>query len=103
MVLFYSNGRPEDAPFLAELQSLEKDNPRYTLVASMTDMEKSNQPWDGETGLIDQGMLGKHLKGATSPIYYIAGPPAMVKGLHEKLSKAGVNDTDIHAEEFAGY
>jgi hypothetical protein len=27
----------------------------------------------------------------------------MVKGLHEMLSKAGVNDGDIHAEEFAGY
>jgi ferredoxin-NADP reductase len=82
---------------------LEKDNPKYKLLASMTEMEKSHQPWRGETGLIDQEMLGRHLKGAASPIYYIAGPPAMVKGLHEMLSKAGVNDGDIHAEEFAGY
>ena len=101
--LFYSNGRPEDAAFLAELQSLERDNPKYKLIASMTEMEKSHQPWNGETGLIDQGMLGKHLKGAASPIYYIAGPPAMVKGLHEMLTKAGTNNDDIRAEEFAGY
>jgi len=103
IVLFYSNRRPEDAAFLADLQSLQKDNPKYKLIASMTEMEKSHQPWRGETGFIDQEMLGRHLKGATSPIYYIAGPPAMVKGLHEMLSKAGVNDGDIHAEEFAGY
>src|ERR1700686_2951227 len=103
LVLFYSNRRPEDAPFLAELQSLERDNPKYKLIASMTEMEKSQQPWNGETGLIDQGMLGRHLKGAGSPIYYIAGPPAMVKGLHEMLSKTGINDDDIRAEEFAGY
>lgn len=103
IVLFYSNRRPEDAPFLAELQSLERDNPKYKLIASMTEMEKSHQPWNGETGLIDQGMLRKHLKGAASPIYYIAGPPAMVKGLREMLSKAGVNDNDIRAEEFSGY
>jgi ferredoxin-NADP reductase len=103
IVLFYSNRRSEDAPFLAELRSLERDNPKYKLIASMTEMEKSHQPWRGETGFIDQEMLGRHLKGATSPIYYIAGPPAMVKGLHEMLSKAGVNDGDIHAEEFAGY
>src|ERR1700691_2424638 len=101
--LFYSNPRPEDAPFLAELQSLERNNPKYKLIASMTEMEKSHQPWNGETGLIDQGMLGRHLNGAASPIYYIAGPPAMVKGLHEMLSKAGVKDSDIRAEEFAGY
>ena len=95
--------RPEDAPFLAELQSLERDNPKYKLIASMTEMEKSHQLWNGETGLIDQGMLGRHLKGATSPIYYIAGPPAMVKGLHVMLSKTGISDDDIRAEEFAGY
>ena len=101
--LFYSNRRPEDSAFLADLQSLEKDNPNYRLVASMTEMEKSHQPWNGETGLITQEMLGKHLKGAASPIYYIAGPPAMVKGLHEMLSKAGMKDDDIRAEEFSGY
>jgi ferredoxin-NADP reductase len=103
IVLFYSNRRPEDAPFLAELQSLEKDNTKYKLIASMTEMAKSHRPWNGETGLIDQGMLRRHLKGAASPIYYIAGPPDMVKGLHEMLSKAGTNNDDIRAEEFAGY
>jgi ferredoxin-NADP reductase len=103
IVLFYSNRRPEDAPFLAELQSLERGNPKYKLIGSMTEMEKSSQPWHGETGLIDQGMLRRHLKGAASPIYYIAGPPAMVKGLHVMLSKTGISDDDIRAEEFAGY
>jgi ferredoxin-NADP reductase len=48
-------------------------------------------------------MLGRYLKDAASPIYYIAGPPAMVQGLHEMLKKAGMNDDDICAEEFAGY
>jgi ferredoxin-NADP reductase len=101
--LFYSNRRPEDAAFLADLQSLERDNPKYKLIASMTEMEKSRQPWNGETGFINQETLARHLKGAASPIYYIAGPPAMVKGLHEMLSKAGINDDDIRMEEFAGY
>ncbi len=103
IVLFYSNRRPEDAAFLAELQSLEKDNPKYKLIASMTEMEKSHRHWNGETGLINQEMLTRHLKGAAAPIFYIAGPPAMVKGLHEALNKAGINGNDIRAEEFAGY
>jgi ferredoxin-NADP reductase len=103
IVLFYSNRRPEDAPFLAELQSLERDNPKYKVVASMTEMEKSHQPWNGETGLIDREMLARHVKGAALPIYYIAGPPAMVNSLHEMLNKAGVKKNDIRAEEFTGY
>lgn len=103
IVLFYSNRRPEDASFLTELQGLEKANPMYKLIATMTEMEKSRLIWNGETGLINQVMLGKYLKDAASPIYYIAGPPAMVKGMRETLNSAGVNDDDIRAEEFGGY
>ena len=47
--LFYSNRRPEDAPFLDELQALERENPNYKLIASMTEMSKSQRPW-----LLDQ-------------------------------------------------
>ena len=101
--LFYSNRRPEDAPFLDELQALEKENPNYKLVASMTDMAKSHQSWNGEVGQIDKEMLGRYLQDAVSPIYYIAGPPEMVKGLHTMIHEAGVDDDDVRAEEFAGY
>src|SRR5579863_669519 len=103
IALFYSNRRPEDAPFLADLQSIARDNPKFKLIASMTEMEKSHLSWKGETGLINQKMLEKYLRGETSPIYYIAGPPAMVKALHEMLSKIGIDDDGIRAEEFAGY
>lgn len=101
--LFYSNRRPEDAPFLEELQALERENPHYKLIASMTEMAKSHRPWSGETGLINGEMLSKYLKTAVLPIYYIAGPPAMVKGLREMLNKIGVDDDDVRTEEFSGY
>jgi ferredoxin-NADP reductase len=103
IVVFYSNRRPEDAAFLDELVSLQSANRAYKLVPSMTDMTHSRQSWDGETGLIDSALLSRHLKGAVSPIYYIAGPPAMVKGLHEMLTGIGVDDDDIRSEEFIGY
>ncbi|MGA2726093.1 MAG: FAD-dependent oxidoreductase [Bryobacteraceae bacterium] len=101
--LFYSNRRPEEAALLAELQTLEKENPNYKLIASMTEMEKSHQPWHGETGVIGKEMLARHLKDARSPIYYIAGPPAMVKGLHMTINESGVDEGDIRTEEFSGY
>jgi ferredoxin-NADP reductase len=101
--LFYSNRRPEDAAFLEELQALQAQNPNYTLVATMTEIEKSNRAWMGETGLLTPLMLSKYLKGAAAPIYYIAGSPGMVKGLHEVLNKQGVDDDDIRTEDFAGY
>jgi ferredoxin-NADP reductase len=103
LILFYSNRRPEDAPFLEELQALQEENRQYTLVPSMSDMSTSHRPWTGETGLIDQAMLSRHMSGTVSPLYYIAGPPEMVKALHAMLTKQAVNTADIHAEEFSGY
>ncbi|MGH9446105.1 MAG: FAD-dependent oxidoreductase [Terriglobia bacterium] len=101
--LFYSNRRPEDAAFLEELQALQKENPNFRLIATMTDMDKSHQPWQGEKGLINQEMLSKNLKGVENAIYYIAGPAAMVNGLHSTLNAAGIDDDDIRTEEFTGY
>ena len=103
ILLFYSNHRPEDAPFLDELQALEKENPNYKLIASMTEMEKSSRSWQGEAGRIDKAMLARYLKDAIAPIYYVAGPPEMVKGLHATIKEAGAEDADIRVEEFSGY
>jgi ferredoxin-NADP reductase len=69
----------------------------------MSYMKQSAHSWDGETGRIDPSMLARHLKSAASPIYYLAGPPEMVKGLHTMLNEAGVGDEDIRTEEFSGY
>lgn len=69
----------------------------------MTDMVKSHQPWSGETGQVSKDMLSNYVNDATSPIYYIAGPPAMVQGLQAMLNEAEIADDDIRAEEFAGY
>ncbi len=103
IVLFYSNRRPEDAPFLAELQALQKTNPNFTLVATMTDMRNSKQSWAGETGLITAEMLAKYADATKNGIFYITGPPAMVKGLQLVVGAAGVGSDDIRVEEYTGY
>ncbi len=83
LYLFYSNRRPEDAPFIEVLQNLEKTNPNFHFIATMTEMPRSKKTWNGETGRINKEMLSKYLNDLRGPIYYIAGPPAMVSG-HEK-------------------
>ena len=101
--LFYSNRRPEDAPFLEEMQALERENPNFKLIACMTEAEKSSRSWTGERGRITDQMLTKHLTGLSSAIYYITGPPSFVKAMHEMLLGTGVDDDDIRTEEFGGY
>lgn len=103
LFLFYSNRRPEDAAFLEELRRLESENPMYRLIATMTQPEKSNQPWQGKTGYINKQMLAEFIQELSGPIYYIAGPPEMVTAMQRLLKDAGVDDDDIRAEEFEGY
>jgi ferredoxin-NADP reductase len=103
LVLFYSNHRPEDTAFLDELTKAQKKNPNFTLVATMTNMEKSAAPWQGETGSIDKAMLTKSIANLNVPIYYISGPPRMVEAMQKTLSKAGVKTSNVRAEEFSGY
>jgi ferredoxin-NADP reductase len=103
LYLFYSNRRPEDAPFVDELEELTKSNPNFHLVLSMTEMNKSSKQWNGETSFINGEMLSKHIPDLHGPIYYIAGPPAMVTAMRQALTQATVDEDDIRTEEFAGY
>jgi ferredoxin-NADP reductase len=98
--LFYSNRRPEDAAFLDELAGLEKLNPQFRFIATMTG---STQPWSGETGYINAEMLARYIDDLKSPVYYVAGPQGLVTTMRKTLSEAEVSEADIRAEEFSGY
>lgn len=101
--LFFSNRRPEDTPFFKQLKELEKLNPNYKLICTMSDMENSKQNWNGETGFINKEMLEKYLSDTKSPIYYSAGPEAMVAAMRKILNDMEIEDDDIRTEEFSGY
>jgi ferredoxin-NADP reductase len=103
LILFYSNRRPEDAPFLEELRSLHQKNSRFVLIPTMSQIERSQQPWAGETGQISAKMLSRHVESIHGRIFYIAGPPGMVAALRNMLSAAGVDEDDVRTEEFVGY
>ena len=108
LFLFYANRHPEDAPFLNELNAIGKENVNFTFVPTMTAVGRLQQQWTGETGHIDAEMLNRHLSGplgssVAGPIYYVAGPPAMAKGVRAMLNGAGIDGDDIRTEEFGGY
>src|SRR4029077_3230212 len=53
LYLFYSNRRPEDAPFLNILNELAQANSNFRFIPTMTEMKKSAKTWNGETGSIN--------------------------------------------------
>jgi ferredoxin-NADP reductase len=103
LILMYSNRHPEDAAFLDELQALQQDNPNYTCIGTITSPTVETKTWKGEIGRIDQAILRKYVKDTETAMYYVVGPPAMVKGLRKMLESAGIHKTSIRSEEFVGY
>lgn len=103
LLLLYSNHRPEDAAFLGELQQLETVNSRFHMVATMTQMDRSTQPWAGPMGPIDSALVQRITHDLPAPIFYIAGPPAMVEAMRQVLAGAGIDEDDVRSEEFYGY
>jgi ferredoxin-NADP reductase len=103
MFLFYANRYLEDAAFIDALWKLERANPRFRFVPTLTRMPNNNGGWKGKTGHISSEMLLTHVRILRGPIYYIAGPPTMVAAARRTLSEVGVDEDDIRTEEFAGY
>ena len=102
IVLFYANRHLQDAAFIETLWKLERDNPRFRFVPTLT-RAADNNGWKGKTGHIGLQMLFAHVGILRGPIYYIAGPPTMVAATRRTLSVVGVDEDDIRTEEFAGY
>lgn len=101
--LLCSNRRPEDTPFLQELQLLEQRNPHFRLIATMTDMTRSQQSWNGYARRIDSEMIRHAVQGLADPVFYVSGPPTLVGAVRQVLATAGVDDDDVRSEEFYGY
>jgi ferredoxin-NADP reductase len=102
LYFFYSNRRPEDAAFLSEMRELERRSSRFKLVATVTDAG-TDAGWSGERGYLTPEMIAKHVADITKPIYYLAGPPAMISAMETVLRNAGVRRENVRAEAFSGY
>ncbi|HVB99544.1 MAG TPA: FAD-dependent oxidoreductase [Candidatus Dormibacteraeota bacterium] len=101
--LFYSNRHPEDAAFLKEMDDLAASHSQFLFIPTMTEMERSQLSWNGERRFIDRDLLAQHFCDLKGPIFYAAGPPAMVAAMRDLLIRNDVSEGDIHTEEFGGY
>lgn len=102
-ILIYSNRRPEDAAFLAELQALETRMASFQAITTMTRSSQSKQAWPGNSGPIDAGLLKRVAESLAAPIYYLAGPTTFVEAMRNLLNEAGIDEDDVRSESFYGY
>lgn len=99
--LFYSNRTLALTAFLDDLEAWSKRNPNIRLVPTITDSK--DPKWPHETGRVDEDMLRRHVPDLEKPIFYLAGPPAMVEAVKNLLLGLGVSRDNVRFEIFSGY
>jgi glycine betaine catabolism B len=99
--LVYSNRTREETPFRGELEELERRNPRFHILHTITG--EAPQGWGGGRGRIGDRHLREAVEGLERPVYYICGKPSMVGEIVRLLSGSGVPDDDMMVEVFRGY
>jgi ferredoxin-NADP reductase len=98
------NRRPGDAAFLQELQGHERRHRgTFRLIATMTGAAEADGAWKGRTGVIDAELVRSVIVQPSLPVFYVAGPPAMVAEMRGLLNRMGFEDDDIRSEDFSGY
>ena len=99
--LIYSNRSVEEIAYRAELKELEKQNPRFRVIHTLSG--KVPKGWKGSAGRIDEAHVREATEGLDSPVFYVCGKPSMVGAMLSLLSSSGVPEEDIMVEVFRGY
>ena len=103
--LVYSNRTEEEIVFKEELEALERNNPNFQALYTLT--RPRSDSWKGRTGRIGDpvgpDLLAEAAEGLDRPVYYLCGTPSFVEASFRSLVKSGVPEADTRFEVFRGY
>ena len=102
IILIYSNRYQSEIVYkniFDEAQAKLNIKTVYTL----TDKTQLPPQWSGETGRVDSIMIQKEIEDFPERIYYLSGPPSMVKGFEAVLRQMGVKKEKIKTDFFPGF
>ena len=111
IVMFDSNRNRDNILFKQEFDDCANINKNLKIIYTVSDggQQKSSSTandWKGEYGRIDKAMMLKYLDTnmLNNSIFYICGPPAMLKAMQSLLQdELEIPKERIKVEEFTGY
>ncbi len=104
ITMFDSNRSIDNILYKDEFDRWASQNRNVRVVYTITD--ESAASWSGELGRIDKEMLERVLtkNEIDNSIFYICGPPGMLRAMQSLLQKElHIPDDRIKVEEFTGY
>jgi len=104
IVLLYGNNSAQDIIFKYDFEDMRKKNRNFRAVYTLTSLEKAPRIKACRLGYIDGNMIREEVPDFTDRVFYLCGPPEMVRCLRDIL-KTGLNlpKDRIKTEKFAGY
>lgn len=104
IMMFDSNHNVQNILYKTEFDDWAAKNKNLKIIYTVA--EDTQSGWLGERGRIDKAMINRHIEDndLKSSIFYICGPPAMLKAMQQILQQdLRIPKERIKAEEFTGY
>lgn len=103
--LVYSNRTVDEIVYRQELESLERENPQFQVLSTLTRPEPGT--WTGRLGRVagDSGanLVAEAAADLRQPVYYLCGAPRFIQACFKSLVESGTPEADIKFEVFRGY
>jgi glycine betaine catabolism B len=100
ITLFYGCRTENDIAFKQELEKMQEQNKNLKIVFMVNE---ASSHWKGATGVINAEMIKKELPDYKDNLFYVCGPPPMVKAMETLLESIGLPKTQLKLEYFTGY
>jgi len=104
-VSFWYGGRSyKELFYLDDFQEISDNNDNFSFHIALSDPQPEDN-WEGLTGFIHQVLYDEYLKEHPAPEdinYYLCGPPMMTASVIKMLDDLGVEQDNIHFDDFGG-
>lgn len=104
-VSFWYGGRSlREVFYTDEFLEIEKNNDNFSFHLALSDPQPEDN-WTGHTGFIHMVLFDQYLKDHPAPEdinYYLCGPPMMNQAIFTMLDDLGVEQENIHFDDFGG-
>ncbi|MBY8988920.1 MAG: xylene monooxygenase, partial [Candidatus Lokiarchaeota archaeon] len=99
LILLYGNRDSNNIAFKDELEHISEEN--FKIFHILSDPEES---WDGPKGFINAEFISSSVLDLAERIWFISGPPGMVKAIKNILTTVlNVPEGKIKTENYVGY